>query len=212
VYLWRDTIWHLIANWSDIPSLGLKDSRRVLLITWLLTDPDLEPDLSEPIITNFEKMPTKKRQYLYHDIFILGGDRCQQWIDATRLSWHTIKIEKGKATMPPMSPKASNHKKTITRKCLTEIEHGNKTENMSLTIDKDRLEVSYKNKTFPITERQVEFLEQLAKKPGVWIPGSELKKSYGERLDKVKNKLPEPILELIESHTRNGYRLTECSK
>jgi len=113
VYLWRDAIWHLIGNWSDIPSLGIKDSKRVLLITWLLTGPDLKPDSSDPVITEFEKMPTEKRGYLYRDIFILGGDRCQEWIDATRLAWHTVKIEskKSEITEPPIDEHRGTDKK-----------------------------------------------------------------------------------------------------
>lgn len=78
-----------------------------------------------------------------------------------------------------------------------------------LSIDKQRMEAFYDGVPHSITERQADFLEKLLENPGVWIGGSELKSNYHERLDKVKNSLPEPILKLIESHTRKGYRLRE---
>jgi len=77
----------------------------------------------------------------------------------------------------------------------------------TLSIDKKGLEVRYNGIAYSVTERQADFLEELNKKPGEWIPGSKLKKPYTERLDKIKKKLPEPIKALIESHTCNGYRL-----
>ncbi len=76
-----------------------------------------------------------------------------------------------------------------------------------LVIDRERSEVRYRGKTHRLTLRQVDFLESLCKQPGVWIPGSQIKRRYDERLDKVKSKLPAPIRKLIESHTVNGYRL-----
>lgn len=103
---------------------------------------------------------------------------------------------------------SSKEKHTLEGIAKTDSENEQPCEKM-LTIDKRRLEATYGGKTYPITERQAEFLEKLIEKPGVWIPGSELKKHYEERLDKVKNYLPKPILKLIESHTRKGYRLKE---
>ena len=80
-----------------------------------------------------------------------------------------------------------------------------------LSVDRERLGAICGGKSYSITERQAEFLEKLAEKPGVWIAGSQLKNDYRERLDKVKNSLPKAILKLIDSHTRNGYRLKEST-
>jgi hypothetical protein len=76
-----------------------------------------------------------------------------------------------------------------------------------LAIDRERSEVTYQDKAYRVTQRQVDFLEVLCKQPSAWVPGSQIKRRYEERLDKVKNKLPAPIRKLIESHTVNGYRL-----
>jgi len=76
-----------------------------------------------------------------------------------------------------------------------------------LTVDRERSEATYRDKTYPITLRQLDLLEVLCKQPGAWVSGSQIKRHYDERLDKVKNKLPAPIRKLIESHTVNGYRL-----
>jgi hypothetical protein len=76
-----------------------------------------------------------------------------------------------------------------------------------LVIDRERSEVTYRGKTYPVTSRQVDFLEALRRQPGAWVSGSQVKRRYEERLDKVKSKLPAPIRKLIESHTVNGYRL-----
>jgi hypothetical protein len=80
-------------------------------------------------------------------------------------------------------------------------------EGAGLSVDRERSEVSYCGQTYPVTSRQVDFLEVLCKQPGAWVSGSEIKRRYDERLDKVKNKLPAPIGKLIQSHTVNGYRL-----
>lgn len=76
-----------------------------------------------------------------------------------------------------------------------------------LLVNRERSEVTYHEKTYPVTSRQIDILEALCKHPGAWVSGSEIKHQYDERLDKVKRKLPAPIRKLIESHTVKGYRL-----
>lgn len=76
-----------------------------------------------------------------------------------------------------------------------------------LCLNRDKLEVQYKKKKYPLTDRQIEFLEKLNHKPDTWIPGTKLKEYPTQRLDKIKNSLPKPILRLVKSHTRHGYRL-----
>ena len=108
LYTWRDTIWHLIGNWDTKINLGIKNSRRVLLITWLLTRSDLENDSPEPNVSKFEEMPSEKKQSLYHDIFDLRQRRGQQWMEAIHVAWQTVKIERETATQAsPSSEEAT---------------------------------------------------------------------------------------------------------
>lgn len=101
-------------------------------------------------------------------------------------------------------------KHTETKQQIKRVKESPKTE--AIMVDEERSEVKCGGKIYPVTERQAKLLKQLNEKPGVWTSGSELKKPYTERLDKVKNKLPKPILKLIESHTRKGYRLITSSQ
>jgi hypothetical protein len=103
LYTWRDTIWHLIGNWDTKINLGIENSRRVLLITWLLIRPDLEADSPELNISKFEKMPSEKTHSLYSDTFDLRQRRGQQWMEAIKVAWQTVKIDRETVTQSPPS-------------------------------------------------------------------------------------------------------------
>ncbi len=76
-----------------------------------------------------------------------------------------------------------------------------------LSIDDKACQVRYDDQVFEVTERQATFLKSLYEKRGEWVAGAQLKDYTEERIDKVKKELPEPLLCLIESHTRKGYKL-----
>ena len=78
---------------------------------------------------------------------------------------------------------------------------------LPISIDEGRFEVTYRGQIYAITERQTKFLSDLDARRGKWVAGSVLKEHPSERIDRVKNTLPPPILALVQSHLRNGYRL-----
>lgn len=80
-------------------------------------------------------------------------------------------------------------------------------EHLPISINRRRFEVTYQEEVYRITERQTRFLSDLLERRGTWVTGAVLRDVPGERIDRVKNTLPPPILALIESHLRNGYRL-----
>jgi hypothetical protein len=76
-----------------------------------------------------------------------------------------------------------------------------------LKIDEGGLNARLNGKSYKITDRQMDFLKELLNKREMWVSGKTLRKHNDERVDKIKNSLPSPIRKLIQSHTRNGYRL-----
>ena len=94
LYTWRDAIWYFIGNWEKIINLGINNSRRILLMTWLLTSSDPETESAELNISKFEKMPSEKKQSLYRDTFDLGQRRGQQWMEAVKVAWQIVKLSR----------------------------------------------------------------------------------------------------------------------
>ncbi len=110
IYTWRDTIWYLLGNWNTTPNLGIKKYRLVLLMTWILTDPDLETGSKGINITKFEKMPMEKRQRLYQETFVNNESIAQQWMKVIKVAWARIEAEKEVKPKMPIEPGRRNSK------------------------------------------------------------------------------------------------------
>ena len=100
-YLWFDTMDFLTKYWPHAPFLSSQNARRVLLMTWLITDPDT--DSSGLNITKLEELPWRERYHLSSHTLsnIIGGlpdpsreGKEQQWMKAVRAAWIKIQAEK----------------------------------------------------------------------------------------------------------------------
>lgn len=78
-----------------------------------------------------------------------------------------------------------------------------------LRIDRSKGVAIYHDEVHPITQRQGEVLHNLLDARGAFVTGRELKEfpDSNERPDRIIDRLPEPLLALIERKTGTGYRI-----
>ena len=78
-----------------------------------------------------------------------------------------------------------------------------------VALSADGRTVTYRGKTYPLTEDQAHVLRCLIEARGAWVPGKSMKLSpqTGERPDKIVKRLPAPIRARIESKRGVGSRL-----
>jgi hypothetical protein len=110
---------YLLEKYKDQQFVPDEGARRVILITWLLTDPDaekadlgitkLEEWLWEPIDDVLE-MSRSYAQFLWRE----GGRVYDPWIKLVRIAW--AKLNEG--TPAPALPATTNNKHTLTRSFL----------------------------------------------------------------------------------------------
>jgi len=71
-------------------------------------------------------------------------------------------------------------------------------------LDHDRQRVSLKGKWYDLTNEQTAVLSVLVQAKGAWVGGSNC---GGSRPDKTIKGMPRPVRKIVQSHTRNGYRI-----
>ncbi len=86
--------------------VGIEDSQRICLITWLLTDPDA--DKSDFCLTKFQVWPWRSQKTESRDIsvrlyFINSADRIQ-WLALVRTAWAKIEAGKDRQADKPLPP------------------------------------------------------------------------------------------------------------
>ncbi len=106
--LWCDTMDCLTEYWSSAPFISSRGARCVLLMTWLITDPDA--DSSRLNITEFEQLPWEERYRLSSHTLsnIIGGlpdpsreGKEQQWMKVIKVAWQKVKIDRETTTQHP---------------------------------------------------------------------------------------------------------------
>jgi hypothetical protein len=70
-------------------------------------------------------------------------------------------------------------------------------------LDEPKSRVRVDAKWYDVTDEAKRMLKILFEAKGAWIQG----KNIGGRPDKIRNAMPKPVKQIVESHRRNGYRI-----
>ncbi len=97
-HAWEDAVLFLLRNWHRVPHLGEESAKKILLMTWILTDP--ETDSLKSNITGFQQRPWDERSYLSVRTYSSNQKRLDQWMKAVKLAWRIIN---SKDTIPLQS-------------------------------------------------------------------------------------------------------------
>ncbi len=114
-YYWMAAVDDLLLNCNNVPYLRAEESRRILLMTWIMTDFEIDTNSLDLNISEFGKMQREKRQLLYQKTLVHNDRIAQQWMEAVKTAWGTIKAEEA---LDPEKPAAMKLKSKIRKKRL----------------------------------------------------------------------------------------------